>query len=380
MEKVMIPVFRPLMNKEKILSELEKIFDSGWIGLGPKTAEFEEKFAQYVGAKYAVGLNSATSALHLSLQALGIKEGDEVIVPPITFVSTALAPLYCRATPIFADIEEDTLCISPEDIEKKITPRTKAIIPVHFGGHSCRMDEISDLAERHNFAVIEDAAHACGSEYKGIKHGGLERTMMTCFSFHAVKNLPTADGGMITTNDEELYNKLKRLRWVGISKGTWDRASGKSYSWQYDVNEIGFKYHMNDITAVIGLAQLEVLDVHNAIRRQIAERYNKAFERESWIKTPVEKEYTKSARHNYVIQVPMRDELNEFLNSEGISTGVHYEPVNHYKIFGETKLDTPTTENVWKMLLTLPLFPGMTDEEFEKVVAEVKEFGWKNGL
>lgn len=374
----MIPVFKPLMNKKKILTELEKIFDSGWIGLGPKTAEFEERFAQYVGAKYAIGLNSATSALHLTLHVLGIGQGDEVIVPPLTFIATAFAPIYCGGVPVFADIEEDTLCIDPEDVERKINDKTKAIIPVHFGGHSCKMDMIWDIAEKHNLFVIEDAAHACGSEYEGKKHGGLERTSISCFSFHAVKNLPVGDGGMITTNDENLCNKLKKLRWFGISRGTWDRALLKGYSWQYGIDEIGFKYHINDIDSVIGLAQLEVLDEHNEIRDKIVRNYNEAFKDEHWIKTPVEKEYTKSAHHNYVIQVPMRNELNEYLTSSGISTGVHYEPLYHHKVFGGLTPDTPVTEKVWNKLLTLPLYPGMTKEEFEKVVAEVRKFGQEN--
>jgi len=231
----MIPIFKPLMNKEEILYELGKIFDSGWIGLGPKTAEFEEKFANYIGVKYAVGVNSATAALHLGCRVLGLKEDDEVIVPSMTFVSTAIAPLYCQAIPVFADIEEDTLCIDPRDVEKKITPKTKVIIPVHYGGHACRMDEIMGIAKKHNLSVIEDVAHGCGGKYKRAKLGSIG--IMGCFSFHAVKNLPTGDGGMVTTNNKEIYNKLKKLRWVGISKDTWGRST-EGYSWQYSVDEL----------------------------------------------------------------------------------------------------------------------------------------------
>lgn len=374
----MIPVFRPSMNKEEILPELEKIFDSGWIGLGPKTQEFEERFAEYIGVKYAVGVNSATAALHLACYVLGLKEGDEVIVPSMTFVSTALAPLYCRAIPIFADIEEDTLCIDPADIEKKVTSRTKAIVPVHYGGHACRMDEIMEIASRHNLYVIEDVAHGCGGKYKNNMLGSIG--LMGCFSFHAVKNLPTGDGGMITTSDEKIYNDLKKLRWVGIDKGTWDRSEKKGYSWQYSVDKLGFKYHMNDITAVIGLAQLKVLDEHNLIRRKYSQKYDNVFKGVSWIETPVEKDYAYSARHNYVVKVPMRNELNEYLRVKGISTGVHYEPVDHYKVFGNNKADVPNTEKVWPKLLTLPLYPDMTEEEFEKVVSEMIEFGKAHSL
>jgi perosamine synthetase len=374
----MIPVFRPQMMKEEILRELEKIFDTGWIGLGPKTEEFEQKFANYIGARYAVGVNSATAALHLSNLALDIGPGDEVIVPSMTFVSTALAPLYCGGTPVFADIEEDTLCIDPADIEKKVTSRTKAIIPVHYGGHACRMDEIMEIARRHNLYVIEDAAHGCGGKYKNRMLGSIG--IMGCFSFHAVKNLPTGDGGMITTNDEKIYNDLKKLRWVGIDKGTWDRSAKKGYSWQYSIDKLGFKYHMNDITAVIGLAQLKVLDEHNLIRREYARKYDEAFKDVAWIKTPVEKDYAYSCRHNYVVKVPLRNELNEYLGTKGISTGVHYEPIHHFKVFGGTKADLPITERVWPRLLTLPLYPGMTKGELNKVVTEVIMFGKQKRL
>ncbi|MGA2915003.1 MAG: DegT/DnrJ/EryC1/StrS family aminotransferase [Sedimentisphaerales bacterium] len=366
------------MIKEEILRELEKIFDSGWIGLGPKTEEFEQKFAEYIGVKYAVGVNSATAALHLANLALGIGPEDEVIVPSMTFVSTALAPLYCGGTPVFADIEEDTLCIDPADVEKKVTSKTKAVIPVHYGGHACRMDEIMEIARKHNLYVVEDAAHGCGSKYKNCMLGSVG--VMGCFSFHAVKNLPTGDGGMITTNDEKIYNDLKKLRWVGIDKGTWDRSTKKGYSWQYAVNKLGFKYHMNDITAVIGLAQLKALDEHNLIRRESARKYDEAFKDVAWIKTPVEKDYTYSCRHNYVVKVPFRNELNEYLGTKGISTGVHYEPIHHFKIFGDAKTDLPITEMVWPRLLTLPLYPDMTKGELDKVVTEVIMFGRQKRL
>jgi len=374
----MIPVFKPKMNKEEILSELGKIFDAGWIGMGPKTLEFENKFAEYIGMKYALGLNSATAALHLANLVLGIKKGDEVIVPSMTFVSTALGPLYCGAKPIFADMEEDTLCIDLKDIEKKITKKTKAIMSVHYGGHACKMDEIMKIAKKHNLYVIEDAAHACGAKYKDKMLGSIGD--IGCFSFHAVKNLPTGDGGMIVTNDKKIYEKLQKLRWVGIDKSTWQRSSSMKYSWRYSVDELGFKYHMNDITAVIGMAQLKVLDEHNALRRKYAEKYNKALEGLKWIELPVEKEYAFSSRHNYVIKTEKRDELNEYLASKEISTGVHYEPIHHYKVFGKVKTSLPVTEKVWKNLLTLPLYPDMSEEDFDKIVSEIKKFGEINNL
>jgi perosamine synthetase len=364
----MIPVFRPEINKEEVLEELEKIFNSGWIGLGPKTAEFEEKFADYIGVKYAVGVNSGTAALHLANLVLGISKDDEVIVPSMTFISTALAPLYCNAKPVFVDIEEDTLCLDLKDIEKKITSRTKAIIPVHYGGHACKMDEIMDIAEKHNLWVIEDNAHGCGGKYEDDMLGSIGT--LGCFSFHAVKNLPTGDGGMITTDNEDLYHELLKLRWVGIDKSTWSRSAKEKYSWRYSVDRLGFKCHMNDITAVIGLAQLKLVDEHNSIRREYVKRYNEAFKDIDWIEPLIEKGYAYSSCHNYAIKVPRRDELREYLSSKGISTGVHYEPIHHFRVFGDTEADVPVAEKVWPKLLTLPLFPGMTNEEFEEIIDE----------
>lgn len=374
----MIPIFKAKMNKEEILQNLGEIFDSGYIGLGPKTKKFEEEFAKYIGVKYAVALNSATAALHLANSVLNIKGGDQVIVPAMTFVSTALAPLYCGAKPVFADIEEETLCIDPKDIKKKITKKTKAIIAVHYGGHACQMDQIVKIAKKHNLYIIEDAAHACGAKYKDKMLGSIGK--MGCFSFHAVKNLPTGDGGMIATNDKKIYQHLLRLRWVGINKDTFTRSSNKKYSWKYSVDELGFKYHMNDITAVIGSAQLKVLNEHNLIRRKYAKMYSEILGNLKWIKIPKEKDYAFSSRHNYVIQTKKRDELNRYLASIGVSTGVHYEPINHYKVFGNIKTDLPVTEKIWKSLLTLPLYPDMTEENFKKVIEGILQFGKNNKL
>lgn len=379
----MLQVFKPSLGEEE-LDALRAIFETGWIGLGPKTAEFEERFAEYVGAKYAVGVNSATAALHLACVALGIGPGDEVIVPTITFVSTAHAPEYCGARAVFVDVEPDTLTIDVDDVRRKITPRTKAIIPVHYGGHACRMDDLWDLAEEKGIAVIEDAAHACGSSYGGRKIGGLERSALTCFSFQAVKNLAVGDGGMVTTNRVEVATALRRLRWVGIDKSTWDRTEEATmeiesgirrfahYGWYYEVSELGYKYHMNDIAAAIGLVQLRKLDAANERRRALATRYSKALSGVEWIETPVEKPYTTSATHNYVIKTPFRDELNLHLRDRDIATGVHYMPIHlqpHYRNRPHGPL--PVAERVWTKLLTLPLYPSLLDTDVDDVVESI---------
>ncbi len=367
----MIPVFKPCYGQEE-LEALKEPFKTGWIGLGPKTKEFEEKFARYIGVKYAVATNSCTASLHLAMNVMGI-EGYEVISTPMTFVSTNHAILYNKGIPIFSDIYPDTLNINPDEIKKLITSGTKAIVAVHYGGHPCDMDVINEIAGENNLIVIEDAAHGCGGEYKGRKIGSLGD--IACFSFHAVKNLATADGGMITTDNPEVYSKLLKLRWLGISKDTWAREDkDNKYSWYYNVEEIGFKYHMNDITAVLGLVQLKKLDKMNDRRREISEKYNKGFADLDWIETPTVKSYAKSSCHNYVIKVEDRDKLNGYLQERGISTGVHYIPNNHYQMYKSCRGQTPVCEDVWKKLLTLPLFPDLKDSEVNMIIEEVRSF------
>ena len=382
----LIQLFRPSYDARE-LEALRGVLQSGWIGLGPKTAEFEAQFAAYVGARYAVALNSATAALHLALAVCGIGPGDEVLVPTLTFVSTAHAAEYCGATPVFVDVCPDTLCINVEDARRKITERTRAIVPVHYGGHACQMEEIWDLAEGHTLRVIEDAAHACGSEYRGRRIGGLERTDATCFSFHAVKNLATGDGGMLTTNRAELWHRLMRLRWMGIDKTTWERSEEAErqeetrirrfahYGWYYEVHELGYKYHMNDITAAIGLVQLSKLQAMNERRREIVRRYHAGLKDLDWIERPVEQEYTKSALHNYVIRTAFRDGLNGFLKDRGIATGVHYLPIHLQPYYRSRSLvSLPVVERVWTRLLTLPLYPDLVDHEVEYIIEAIHEF------
>lgn len=370
----MIPVFRPSYGKEE-LDAVKAVMKSGWVGLGPKTQEFEEAFAKYIGTRYAVGLNSCTAALHLALEVMDVKRGD-VLTTPITFISTNHAILYNSARPIFCDIEPDTLNISVRELEKNITLATKAIITVHYGGHPCDMNPIRKLARDGNIKIIEDAAHACGGEYKGKKIGTLGD--IACFSFHAVKNLATGEGGMITTNDKKIYERLKRLRWLGITKGTWDREKRehhvRQYAWYYDVEEVGFKYHLNDIPAAIGLVQLKKLDKMNDKRRRLSFRYNDLLKDIGSIETPVLKSYAKSSHHNYVIKTDRRDALNAYLQKKGISTGVHYIPNYHYRMYKGFSADCPVTEEVWKKLLTLPLYPDLTFRDQDRIVGHIREF------
>lgn len=369
----MIQVFKPSYNEEE-LEALREPFKTGWIGLGPKTREFEDKFAGYIGVKHAIGLNSCSAALHLALKVLNIEKG-EVITTPMTFVSTNHAILYNNCRPVFADIEKDTLNINPDEIKKLVSTKTKAIVVVHYGGHSCDMDPILEIAGKKGLYVIEDVAHGCGGEYKGKKLGSIGD--IGCFSFHAVKNLACGDGGMMTTSKTEYNSLLRELRWLGINKDTWSRSEiDKKYSWFYTVKEIGFKYHMNDIIACIGLVQMKKLEAANRRRRQIVQKYNAEFSKLGWLDAPVEKSYTKSALHNYVVKVKAakRDRFIEWLAGKGVSTSVHYFPNHLYDIYKPFYRKLRVAESVWKKIVTLPLYPDMTENDIETVIDSVKSF------
>jgi len=367
----MISLFKPQVGEEE-LQAIKEVFESGWLGLGPKTAEFEKKFAKYIGVDYAVGVNSATSALDLSLKLLNINHGDEVIVPTVTFVSTAHVVAYNLATPIFVDVDKN-LSIDLEDVSRKITSRTKAIIPVHYGGRPVDMDTLFEMAvtKEGSIPIIEDAAHACGSSYKGKKCGSLAD--IGCFSFHAVKNLCMGDGGALVFNNNFMNERAKKLRWLGIDKGTWDRTDkNKTYWWEYDVSEIGLKCHMNDIMAAIGIVQLEKLDRMNERRRQIAEMYTEGLK--GIVKTPLmDSDEKKSSWHIYCIKCDGRNELSEYLKSKEIITGVHYTPIHLYKCYGNIP-KLPRAEKLFKRILSLPMHPNLTNEEVYKVIYEIVRF------
>jgi perosamine synthetase len=365
-----IQLFKPYMDEEEI-EAVAQVIRSGWLGLGPKTAEFERQLAQYIGVPYMAALNSATAALDLALRLLNVQPGDEVIVPTMTFVSTAHVVIYNRATPVFADVDETTLNIDLEDVARKITPRTRAIIPVHYGGRPVDMDRLREIAGR--IPIIEDAAHACGAEYKGQKCGSIGD--LGCFSFQAVKNLATGDGGAIATKDQALINRAKRLRWLGIDKGTWDRTDGnRTYLWDYSVDEIGFKSHMNDIAAAIGIVQLRKLDQMNARRQEIKRRYNEGLGDLGWIQLPPDDTAdSKSSWHIYCIQSNYRDELNAYLEKRKIGTGVHYRPIHTYACYGHQP-HLPKAENAFQRILSLPMHAGLSDQDVDDVIDAIHSF------
>jgi len=365
-----IPFHKTYISDDEI-NAVAAAIKSGWLTMGPKTVEFEEKFKEYIGSTYAISLNSATAALHLALKAIGLKRGDEVIVPTNTFIATAEVVTYFDATPVLCDIAEDTHNIDVTKIEALITEKTKAIIPVHFGGQPCDMDEIFDIAERYGLKVIEDAAHALPSKYKGEYIGALQKSDITCFSFYATKTLSTGEGGMATTNKNEYAEKIKVNRLHGISKDAWDRYSSKG-SWYYEVIDNGNKYNTTDLNAALGLEQLKKVDWMRDRREYIAQRYAKAFDNHSRIKTVIVKSDRETSWHLYVIKIENRDKVIEELKGLHVGTSVHFIPVHrhpYYKEkFGYKDSDYPVANRVFEQSLSLPIYPDMNDVDIDYVI------------
>ena len=294
-----IPFHKPYITEDEISGVLNAL-RSGWITMGPATIEFEEQFRKYIGSRNAVSMNSCTACLHLALKAVGLKEGDEVIVPAITFTATAEIITYFNAKPVLVDVDKETCNIDINEIEKKITKRTKAIIPVHYGGQPCDMDEILHIAGKYNLFIIEDAAHAIPASYKKKKIGTLGD--MTCFSFYATKPLTTGEGGMVTTENDAWADKLKILRLHGISRDAWKRYTNEG-SWYYEVVDAGFKYNTTDLHAALGLAQLRKVDWMCEQRTEISKKYSEVFQSLHEVIPPSVKNDRKSAWHLYVLKL-----------------------------------------------------------------------------
>lgn len=382
-----IPVFRPWYDEREEKAAAE-VIRSGWTGLGPKTEEFEKAFARkfysndttlILPGRQVVGLNSATAALDMALKLIGVNRGDQVLVPTITFVSTAHVIKYNLAEPIFVDVDPSTLNIDLQDMERKLTKRTKAVIPVHYAGRPVdigRLTAILDDFDRESIWTIEDCAHAAGAR---LFDYNLPMDGLGCFSFHAVKNLSMGEGGALVTSDPDMIARAKRLRWLGIDKGTWERTdNNKSYWWEYSVDEIGLKSHMDDIHAAMGLVQLDKLEESNYLRAERVSWYRELLGdlvSRGLIELPPEETRpgTICSWHLFCIQTLFRDDLSIFLKERGIMTGVHYKPIHLYKCYGNKPL-LPKAEQVFPFLLTLPLFPGLTRNQMDRISDAIHDF------
>ncbi|MCX5749168.1 MAG: UDP-4-amino-4,6-dideoxy-N-acetyl-beta-L-altrosamine transaminase [Candidatus Saganbacteria bacterium] len=344
---------------------------------GPVVNEFEKQVALYCGAKYAVAVNSGTSALHAACFAAGIGKGDEVITSPITFVASANCVLYCGGKPVFADIQEDTVNVDPLSIEKHIGSRTKAIIPVHFAGHPCDMKEIKRIADKSSLMVIEDCCHALGAENEGSKIGSCKHSDMAVLSFHAVKHITTGEGGMVLTNNKDIYEKLLMFRTHGITRQQDKLERPDEGPWYYEMQMLGFNYRITDFQCALGISQLSKLEMFVKRRREIVKKYNGAFSGIDGLVIPVERANVKSAWHLYVLRLKNdRKLIFDRLKKAGIGVNTHYFPVYlqpYYQSIGYLSGLCPKAENYYSQAITLPLFPKMSDEDVETVIKEVKK-------
>jgi UDP-4-amino-4,6-dideoxy-N-acetyl-beta-L-altrosamine transaminase len=364
---------------ETDIEAVTKTLKSDYLTTGPKIKEFEDKFADYVDAKYAVAVANGTAALHAATYAAGIKEGDEVITTPLTFAATANSVLYQDATPVFADIDPETYNIDPESIKKKITEKTKAIIPVHYTGQPCDMDKIKKIVNENELIIIEDGAHAVGSTYKEQKIGSIGD--MTTFSFHPVKNMTTGEGGMITTDSKDLYDKLIKFRTHGITKDESEYINKSDGPWYHEQQELGYNYRITDIQAALGITQLKKIDKFLARRREIVNKYNNEFKEIDGLIIPEQLENTNSAWHIYVLQLELekltvdKKEIFNVLREKNLGVNVHYIPVYfhpYYQSLGYQKGICPKAERLYERIITIPLYPKMTDQQVDEVIKRIK--------
>jgi dTDP-4-amino-4,6-dideoxygalactose transaminase len=372
--------FHKAWLEEEEHREVEDTLNSGWLTTGPKVQKFEEAFKEYIGCKHAVALNSCTAGLNLALALQNFAEGDEVITTPMTFPATANAILLQRLKPVFADIEPGTLTIDPRKIEAVITPRTRAIIPVHFAGHPCDMTPIQELADKHKLVIIEDAAHALEAEYKGQKIGNMGNA--TAFSFYANKNITTGEGGMLVTNDDALAETLRVMRLQGISRDAWKRF-GKSGFAHWEQTLAGHKCNMTDLNASLGLHQIKKIERFMTLRKKYVSMYDNAFADVPEVETLAVRDYATPAHHIYIIALQLerltvdRDGFLDAIQSAGIGVAVHYVALHlqpyYVKNFNTKPQDFPIASNYSERVISIPLYPKMSAADVEQVIGTVKD-------
>lgn len=368
----------PLIEEDEI-KEVEATLRSSWLGTGPKVTAFENMFGEYTGAKYALAVNSCTAALHLSMLVAGIEPGNEIITTPLTFCASANVIIHANAKPVFVDVEKETMNIDPQKIEEAITPRTKAIMPVHLAGRPCNMDTILDVAQRHGLLIIEDAAHCIEGWYKGKKIGNIGD--LTCFSFYVTKNIVTGEGGMVTTNREDWADKVKMYALHGMSKDAWMRYSDEGFK-HYQVIYPGFKYNMTDIQASLGIHQLKRIGKYLKRREQIWAIYDQAFADLPVIRPAPPEPNMVHARHLYTLLIDTesirksRDEVQQELYEMKIGTGIHFISLHLHEYYRKTYSlkpdDFPNAKFISDRTISLPLSPKLTDEDVRAVISGVR--------
>jgi perosamine synthetase len=378
-QAVCVPFHLPSIGEEEI-SEVVETLRSGWLTSGPRVARFEAAFAGVVGARHAIALNSGTAALHLALEAVGIKRGDEVIIPAYTFAATGEVVTYLGARPVLVDCRPETLNIDAGTIEPYLTSRTRAIIPVHIAGQACDMDPILDLARRRGLHVIEDAAHALPTTYRGRTVGAIGD--VTTFSFYATKTITTGEGGMVTTERDDYAARMKRMSLHGLSGDAWNRYTEKG-RWFYEIEDFGFKYNLTDLAAALGIRQLHRMEEFYQRRRWIAAKYTEAFAELDTCMTPSEAPYGSHAWHLYILQLNLpalrvgRNEVMEALRQRGVATSVHFMPLHlhpvYRKTFGYRPGQFPVAEAAFTAAISLPIYPRLSDEDVSYVIDAVRE-------
>lgn len=369
----MIPVARPSLGAEE-LAAIARVFESGWLGMGSETQAFEEGIKGVIGCEHVIAVNTGTSALHIALEAFGIGPGDEVIIPSLTYAASVQAILFTGATPVFCESRCADLLIDVDDVRRRLTDRTKAIMPVHYCGQACDMDALLELAAAHGLWIIEDAAHAFGSTYKGRQVGSFGHA--TCFSFDPIKVITCGEGGAVAVQDEERAEIIRRKRILGIDKETWYRYQNMR-AWFYEVTTRGFRYHMPNFSAAIGLAQLPKLETFIRARRSICREYDSVF-RGLHTVVPLDVNYDEAVPFMYIVRVVRgtRDAFMRFLREREVDTGVHYIPNHLHPFFQPHVRDPlPRATELGEQIVTLPLYAHMTTDQVRQVIEAVREFG-----
>ena len=381
LSKKNIRLFQPSVDSRE-LDKVKEVIDRAWLGGGPLVSNFEEAWSKHIGSEVSVALNSCTAALHLALLCQNFPRGKKVLVPSMTFASTAVAPLYCGLEPVFVDSNKDTLGMCIDDLKNKYDKDCVAVIPVHLGGHPVEMEKLVPWAREKKLLIIEDCAHTSGSNYKGTNLGMWGD--IGCYSFEEKKIMATGDGGMICTNNPSKLNNIRAHRWIGMDKDNWKTAkeyvsvNRDAMHWFYEISVLGYKYNMNDLAAALGIVQLEKLEDMNSIRKTLMLRYCNGIKKIKGVDALMPYQPNKYVYWFFGIKTLLRDELMIYLKSKGIATGCHYTPLHHQPLFRQYKSQCPVSERAYDSFMTLPFHTSLTNDDIDYILSHLSEFSKKN--